>query len=246
MSLTAAGRTNTGTVRPSNQDAINWHIDNDADCALLVVADGMGGYLGGEVASQIAVDTLMELLMPKLDQSVSEADRKDSIQGALALASDRIGQRKAEDPSLEKMGTTVVVAWLCGQSCVVAHLGDSRCYQIHGGTLTCLTRDDTVVQNMLEDGSIREADVPNVPFRNVLTRALGSSEATATFGDVELVEGESLLLCTDGLTEALDEAQWLPLLEQAPTLDSGVQSLLEACLEHGAKDNVSVVLLSKH
>jgi protein phosphatase len=97
---------------------------------------------------------------------------------------------------------------------------------------------------MLEDGSIKERDVPNVPFRNVLTRALGASDATVTFGKVMLAPGDQLLLCSDGLTGALDEDEWLNLLSGAESVQSAVQALIEASLERGAKDNVSVVLLS--
>ena len=101
-----------------------------------------------------------------------------------------------------------------------------------------------MVQNMLEDGSINQRDVPNVPFRNVLTRALGASDATATFSEVSLQPGDQLLLCSDGLTGALDEDEWLNLLSGAESVQSAVQALIEASLERGAKDNVSVVLLS--
>jgi protein phosphatase len=142
------------------------------------------------------------------------------------------------------MGTTIVLAWVAGSRALVAHIGDSRCYLLQNNTLQCLTRDDTVVQNMLEDGSIKERDVPNVPFRNVLTRALGALDATVTFGEVLLQPGDQLLLCSDGLTGALDEDEWLNLLSGAESVQSAVQALIEASLERGAKDNVSVVLLS--
>ena len=142
------------------------------------------------------------------------------------------------------MGTTIVLAWVSGQRALVAHIGDSRCYRVQNNTLYCLTRDDTVVQNMLEDGSIREHDVPNVPFRNVLTRALGASDAIATFREILLEPGDQLLLCSDGLTEALDEAAWPPLLSRADSVQGAAQALVAASLENKAKDNVSVVLLA--
>ena len=241
--LSAAGETDTGTVRKSNQDAIDWRVDEASGQALLIVADGMGGYQGGEVASRIVVDTVMEVLAPALGKAISEEDQKERIQASLDLASERIDQRKEQAPELEKMGTTVVIVWVSGESGLVAHLGDSRCYRIRHGSAECLTRDDTVVQNMLDDGSIREADVPNVPFRNVLTRALGASATQATFGRLTLVPGDRLLLCSDGLNEALAEDDWVPMLAQATGAQSGARELVKACLAGEARDNVSVVLL---
>lgn len=244
MALLVSGCTDIGTVRKSNQDAVDWCVDESSDQALLVVADGMGGYEGGEEASRIAVDTVMEMLAPALTKGVAPESRREQVQSALDLANERIEERKLQAPDLAKMGTTVVLAWVAGNTALLAHIGDSRCYLVQKDTLQCLTRDDTVVQNMLEDGSIRERDVPNVPFRNVLTRALGASDATATYSDVVLEPGAQLLLCSDGLTGALDEEDWLKLLSGADSVTSGVQALIEASLERGAKDNVSVVLLS--
>ncbi|TGN41128.1 PP2C family protein-serine/threonine phosphatase [Marinobacter confluentis] len=244
MTLLVSGLTDTGAVRKSNQDAIDWCVDDASNQALLVVADGMGGYQGGEEASRIAVDTVMEVLGPCLSEAEAPDTRERLVQSALDLASERIEARKGEAPDLAKMGTTIVLAWVTGKQALVAHLGDSRCYLVQNQTLQCLTRDDTVVQNMLEDGSIKERDVPNVPFRNVLTRALGASDASATFSEVSLETGDHLLLCSDGLTGALDENAWLQLMSTSDSIQSSVAALVRASLEQGAKDNVSVVLLS--
>lgn len=248
MKLVVTGQTDTGAVRETNQDAIDWCVDETSEQALLMVADGMGGYKGGEEASRIAVDTLMEMLGPALTRGVASDTRQALVQSALTLAGERIEDRKSQVPDLARMGTTIVLAWVTGSRALVTHIGDSRCYLLRKATPRCLTRDDTVVQNMLEDGSIREHDVPNVPFRNVLTRALGASDATATFSEVSLEPGDQLLLCSDGLTAVLDEDEWISLLSGADSVPApsplAVQALIEASLERGAKDNVSVVLLS--
>lgn len=243
MKLLASGQTDTGAVRSANQDTIDWCVESSSGQALLVVADGMGGYQGGEVASRIAVDTVMEVLGPALKELPGSESREAMVQSALGLASERIDLRKSQEPDLVKMGTTIVLAWVSGRHALLAHIGDSRCYLVHNNTLHCLTRDDTVVQNMLEDGSILEHDVPHVPFRNVLTRALGASDAIATFTEVELEPGDQLLLCSDGLTGALDETAWLTFLSQAESVQDAVQALVAASVEKKAKDNVSVVLL---
>lgn len=240
-----AGLTDVGAVRAANQDAIDWLVSADSRQALLVVADGMGGYQGGEIASRIAVDTVMETLGACLtteSQSAPDAP-PDAMQAAINLASERIQERRAADPGLAKMGTTLVIAWVIGGEAHIAHLGDSRCYLVHKGELQCQTRDDTVVQNMLEDGSIQPDDVPHVPFRNVLTRALGASSALASFRRVALEPGDALLLCSDGLTGALPEADWLPLISGQSAPEHKVRALVDASLDNQAADNVSVVLL---
>lgn len=249
MALLISGETDTGKVRKSNQDAIASRLSGDGRQALLVVADGMGGYQGGEIASQITVEAILDIVEPYLESGDSLAlgrnQLENAIQNAIDQASERIRVRQAEDASLAKMGTTVVLAWVVDDQAHIAHLGDSRCYLISDGKLQCLTRDDTVVQNMLEDGSITAADVPNVPFRNVLTRALGASDSPlASFYRIGLAAGDQLLLCSDGLNDALPEEDWLPLMERAGSPDDQVRALIDSSLENQAPDNVSVVLLT--
>lgn len=244
MNPLVAGITDVGAMRSANQDAIDWRVSEDNRQVLLVVADGMGGYNGGEVASRIAVDTVMEVLVPWLSPEEGLPEEPDNaIQFAINLASERIADRRSEDANLAKMGTTLVMAWVIDGEAHIAHLGDSRCYLVHERELVCLTRDDTVVQNMLDDGSIRPDDVPHVPFRNVLTRALGASSAIATFRRVAMKAGDSLLLCSDGLTGALQEDEWWSLMSVSETPDDRVRALVDASLNNNAADNVSVVLL---
>lgn len=244
MTPRVAGLTDVGAVRAANQDAIDWQVSEENRQALLVVADGMGGYQGGEIASQIAVDTVMESLGGYLVPGNGSDEPPHAMQTAINLANERIQERRAADPELSKMGTTLVIAWVIDGEAYIAHLGDSRCYLVHERELRCLTRDDTVVQNMLEDGSIQPDDVPHVPFRNVLTRALGASSALATFTRLALEQGDSLLLCSDGLTGALPEADWLPVITGDGAPEDKVRALIDTSLANEAADNVSVVLLT--
>lgn len=245
MTPRIAGLTDVGAVRAANQDAIDWLISDDNRQALLVVADGMGGYQGGEIASQIAVDTVMESLRACLVPAApfQSAEPEEAMRVAINLANERIQERRATEPELARMGTTLVIAWVIDGEAHIAHLGDSRCYLVHENELRCLTRDDTVVQNMLEDGSIQPDDVPHVPFRNVLTRALGASSAHASYQRARLVPGDYLLLCSDGLTEALPEADWIPLMSGPKSAEEKARALVNASLDNEAPDNVSVVLL---
>ncbi|MBL3558863.1 MULTISPECIES: PP2C family protein-serine/threonine phosphatase [Marinobacter] len=244
MAPRVAGLTDVGAVRAANQDAIDWQVSDDNRQVLLVVADGMGGYQGGEIASQIAVDTVMGSLAGHLVPGTGADEPQDAMQAAINLANERIQERRATDTELSKMGTTLVIAWIIDGEAYIAHLGDSRCYLVHERELQCLTRDDTVVQNMLEDGSIQPDDVPHVPFRNVLTRALGASSALASFTRLALEQGDSLLLCSDGLTGALPEADWLPVITGHGSPEDKVRALIDTSLANEAADNVSVVLLT--
>jgi protein phosphatase len=227
---------------------VDWRINDAGDQVLLVVADGMGGHHGGEVASRLAVDAVIESLEPEI-AAASTGTTNDAIQKhlerAFALANERIVSHRSGDPRLEKMGTTLVVAWVSGNQAHIAHIGDSRCYSLRGSQAVCLTRDDTVVQNMLEDGSITRADVPNVPFRNVLTRAVGAVEqADPSYRLESLEEGDVLLLCSDGLTDSVPEFRWLEILKESDGMERTVQTLIDAGLANEAGDNVSVVLLT--
>lgn len=248
MGMEIAGRSHTGAVRERNQDVVVWEVRDDGGAGLLLVADGMGGYQGGEIASRMAADAVLEALVPRLSgvQTPTPAlSAEESLMAAFALANERIQERRATDARLDKMGTTLVVAWLDGDQAHIAHVGDSRCYLIRAGKARCLTRDDTVVQNMLDDGSITEADAANVPFRNVLTRAVGAMEALeVSYQCQPLRPGDRLLLCSDGLTNAVAQSDWEGVLTAEDSNESAVEAMIETALDNLASDNVSVVLLT--
>ncbi|SFN59489.1 PP2C family protein-serine/threonine phosphatase [Marinobacter pelagius] len=246
MDYDIAGDSHVGSVRQTNQDRVDWRRGHDGRQVLLVLADGMGGHQGGEMASQLAVAAVLDSLLPALSASVvpDSVAVRERLDAAFSLAAARIQEEQAREPRLEKMGTTLVVVWVIDSTAFIAHIGDSRCYLIADTGPRCLTRDDTVVQNMIEDGSISAAEAPRVPFRNVLTRAVGASDdATPSFRVQELAPGEGLLLCSDGLTGALPEARWAEIMGQGAEADDAVQALIDQSLENGAGDNVSVVLM---
>ncbi len=248
MGWQLAGRSHTGAVRESNQDVASWQVREDAEAALALVADGMGGYQGGEIASRLAAEAVLESLTARVfavDQAHPPMTEHDALMAAFALANERIHERRASETRLEKMGTTLVVAWVEGNTAHIAHVGDSRCYLLRDGKGRCLTRDDTVVQNMIDDGSISEAEAPNVPFRNVLTRAVGAMEPLEiTYSRQSLQPGDRLLLCSDGLTNSVSQLEWETLVQGADTDEAAVDALIDTALDNLAADNVSVVLLT--
>jgi protein phosphatase len=215
----------------------------------LLVADGIGGRTGGEVASRVAISTLMSLVLhtpdwvlstePEEAQRVLErfADRFRRIQAVLRDQGDM-------EPELAGMGTTMTLACSLGASLVVAHIGDSRAYLLRGGKLCRMTRDHTLVQAMLDTGQITPEEAAKHPWRHMLTRSLsaGGTSYEGQFKHGCLADGDQLLLCTDGLTEMVDEPSIAAILQREGSANAACQALVAAALANGGKDNVTVAL----
>jgi protein phosphatase len=262
--VTCGGVSHVGNVRQRNEDHFvairrtrhreilftNAPLDDlsapDDHAYVFVVADGMGGAACGDIASRVALQAGFEWgtrsaqwLMKMNDaQAESLPARAQAwahfIQGALR-------KRAKESPALAGMGTTLTAAYVMGQRAIVAHIGDSRCYVIRGGSLHRLTRDHTVAQELLDAGY-----PPGMigGFRHLLTNCLGTDDKDARLElhEIELQDGDGLLLCTDGLNDALSDAQIEAILKEHAVAQVACQSLLAAALETPAKDNVTAVL----
>ncbi len=215
----------------------------------MIVADGMGGHAGGEVASRMAIATLINIVlhMPdwilRLDeehaQKVMEraAERYRKVHQAL--------QEKARlDPKLRGMGTTMTAAYSVGDDLFVAHVGDSRAYLFRDEKLQLLTHDQTQAQLMADIGMISQKEVARHRLRHVLTSALGGTEKAVKVDiqRLKLTNADRLLLCTDGLTDMVDDAGIASVLASAESSDSSCRRLVDLALENGGKDNVTVVL----
>jgi PPM family protein phosphatase len=215
----------------------------------MLVADGMGGMAAGEVASRLAVSTLVHLVLSTPDWILPLNDR----------AGDRLLQRLTEryreidaalkrearsDPSLFGMGTTMTLAYSLGSEIFLAHAGDSRAYFLRGGVLHQLTRDHTYAQALADTGVILPEEVGTHRLRHILTRALGGTgdPVTADVQRARLGDGDQVLLCTDGLSEMVDDEAIGALLRQSATAQEACEALVEAALDRGGKDNVTVVL----
>jgi PPM family protein phosphatase len=215
----------------------------------LVVADGLGGMAAGEVASRSAIGTLINLALatpdwvltgggPEVERVMRRmAERYRRVDAALR-------EQAAADPGLAGMGTTMTLACSLGADLVLAHVGGSRAYLLRGGTLHPLTRDHTLVQELVDRGVVRPEQAARHPFRHVLTRALGGAggEIDAEVQRVALADGDQLLLCTDGLTDMVDPAAIGATLRGAASSNDACQALVELALQEGGKDNVTVVL----
>ena len=239
------GITDTGLVRSDNQDA--FATAEIAEFTVAVVCDGMGGTAGGRIASTTAVDTVLEELNKSLRQEMDAAQLTQAVLYAIACANDAIHHRASEDEELSKMGTTLVCA-LCRPNgeALICNIGDSRCYHLSGEGIVQITRDHSVVENMVEQGELTQAQARRHPNRNLITRALGPDEAAqADTFTLTLAEGEFLLLCTDGLVNTVSEQEMLFEVIHESDLDGCLARLLGLSRDNGAPDNVTVVLMQQ-
>jgi protein phosphatase len=215
----------------------------------LLVADGMGGAAAGETASRLALSTLVGLILHTPDWILSdEAQDVERVLQRLAERYQRVHAALRDqglgDPNLAGMGTTMTVVGSLGASAVLGHIGDSRAYLLRGGQLHQLTRDHTWVQTMMTLGQLSTEEAARHPMRHVLIRSLGGRghHVEGDFQRAWLADGDQLLLCTDGLTNMVDDAFIASLLDGAATSKEACQALVAAALDKGGKDNVTVAL----
>jgi len=234
-------RTNKGLVRSINEDSIAIL----PDFGIAILADGMGGYEAGEVASQLAVQSIAkELIM--VVQKAHVTSVYDEVEAAVRTANQAIFDAVASRRGSEGMATTIVVAVFADDRVIFAHLVDSRLYRFADGRLEQLTNDHSIVQELVDQGmffSIKEAMEAGVP-NNVLTRGLGvETQVRLDLGETSLVPSDVYLLCSDGLTNMVSDANIARILgETDGNLEGAADWLLKDALEAGGLDNVSLVL----
>jgi protein phosphatase len=215
----------------------------------MLVADGIGGMAAGEVASRLAASTLIDIALATSDWIMRlDGDGLERVMRRFAeyyRAVDAALRAKARtDPRLYGMGTTMTLMSSLGADLVLAHVGDSRAYLFRAGRLRQITRDHTVAQAMADAGEIRPEEVRTHRQRHVLTRALGETAepVDADIDHLRLLDGDQILLCTDGLTEMVEDTAIAAVLGAAATAQKACEALLEAALRGGGKDNVTLTL----
>lgn len=233
------GQTHIGLVRENNQDALEYGILNDR-AQYAVVCDGMGGANGGNIASKIAVEVIGSRIRDGYREN--PASPEHLLTSAMVTANVGVYDLAQKEPELTGMGTTVVAVITCDHTAYISHVGDSRLYLYRDGNLSQITRDHSVVQELIESGQITESEARSHPRRNYITRAIGVvSEEYGEYDELELHSGDRLLLCTDGLTNAVSMTDITPLLELP--IEEATQALIEAALNGGGMDNVTVSLM---
>ena len=208
-----------------------------------VVCDGMGGANGGNIASNIAVRVIVERIKEAVQDGHLKSAAQHVLESAMAAANFEVYDRAQSDVQLDGMGTTVVAAITCGRMAYISHVGDSRLYRLHENELIPVTRDHSVVQEMVESGQLTEEEARSHPRKHFITRALGVSEMeSGEYDELELTAGDRLLLCTDGLTNMV-EPTLIRQIIQDNTIEDAVPALVQAALDGGGTDNITVLLL---
>lgn len=206
---------------------------------LFIVADGMGGHKAGDYASMHTVDRFVEVIR----ELGEEHGVQDAINEAVTVANAYIYQRSRENSNLSGMGTTLVLATCIGNEAIVANIGDSRLYLVNDA-MTQITRDHSLVEEMVTLGGIDREMARNHPDKNIITRAVGVKEKVAAdFFEVDLTKGDKLLLCSDGLTNMLRDEEIYQIIQDNKELEQAAKALIDAANENGGRDNIAVVLV---
>ena len=226
--------TNVGCVRKVNEDSYYLPQDNER---FVAVADGMGGHLAGEVASQTAVRVFSECLLG--ERQLAE----DKMRHAFIKANQEIYQMAERDPKKHGMGTTLTALWFGQGTLLMGHVGDSRAYRLRDGKLSCLSVDHSYVNELVKRGVITPEMAKHHPQRNVITRSVGPLPRVEV--DVErfdMREKDVWLLCTDGLTEYLSDEEMEAILTGRGTWQRKMQKMINEALERGGADNVTLMI----
>lgn len=229
--------TDRGLTRTMNQDCYRNYFHHRF--SLLLVADGMGGHQAGEVASRMAVDVACEYIMEHRDRP----DTERLLREAVEEANRQIYAKSQSDPKLYRMGTTLVVVLVENAHALIAHVGDSRAYLLREGELRQLTRDHSVVWDLVESGVLTEEEASVHPERNTLTRAVGTdADVAVDINSLALETEDCLLLCTDGLTKMVPDEDIAQVLAEQPDVRAAAEKLVEMANKTGGLDNITVTL----
>jgi serine/threonine protein phosphatase PrpC len=231
-----SARSAIGLVRQGNEDSAF------ASAQLIAVADGMGGHAAGEVASRIAVQVLQKLAPTLSAEDIDEDSVEDLLMHSLHSIDAEIAAVTDEDVEKRGMGTTLTALLIRDSRIALLHVGDSRCYRLRGNTLEQLSNDHTVIQELLDQGAISEAEAAEHPQRSMLTQALrGDGDVTPVLQMYEIKKGDRYLLCSDGLSGVLTDKEIKVGLKKSDK-DEAIKFLNDATYINGAPDNVTILI----
>jgi len=242
VQLTSGFLSVTGYVRENNED--RFHADEQS--RFFIVADGMGGQSAGEKASALAVSVIPAQLEERLDSLVGDEDKiVELIDAAVAEANNEIMALGEIDPALNKMGTTVVFLIKSEKQLIIGGVGDSRVYRLHDGAMEQITTDHSLTQALLDAGTIKPEEAENHRYRNMLYRYLGCKEGGAGTNAerIDLISGDRYVLCSDGVCDGLNDDGIKQLALEIDNPQEAAESIVQAALDGGSKDNVTCIVL---
>jgi len=240
MEFTTTASTDVGLVRDHNEDSVYSEIREDGDVALLAVADGMGGHRAGDVASEAAIDAFVEHVHTHDWESTPEG-RQERLRAAARAANAHLREMVAENRELDGMGTTLVGAILEDGEAALVNVGDSRGYHVRGGGIDQVTTDQSLVQQLVEEGRIEPEEADNHPQKHVLSQALGTDDEVEP-DTYHLPLDDVLLLCSDGLSDEVPDSEIHDGVAGSPSIDDAAKGLVDLANERDGSDNVGVAL----
>jgi len=251
MEIDVFGMTDVGRRREKNEDAFLINTEHN----LYVVADGMGGHLGGEIASKMAVATIEEVMSgimadPDLtlqsEFEIRPGDYKGYLRYAVGAASAKIYERAMIDPNLHGMGTTVVASVFRNNLAFIANVGDSRCYLEREGSVTQITEDHSLVTEQIKAGIIKQSEARGHKLKNIITRSVGFQDAVdIDISCLDIRIGDKFLFCTDGLSNMVGSEELSEILKNEAPREACLK-LIELANDHGGDDNITLVVAEIH
>lgn len=238
-------KSDIGKMREENQDRVCFSV-LDESCLYSAVCDGMGGRSGGSIASSIASETITnEFSQEYHPENIRTRDIDTMLRSIVLSANKHVFGRSISDTELEGMGTTVVMAFIVDEKLYVAHVGDSRAYLVYNKEISRLTKDHSVVQEMIDNGLITPEAADKSPYKHIITRVLGVEPEVETEVSVyDVIPGSKILLCSDGLTNMLTDSEILDIFGMFDSDSDICDVLIDSANENGGADNISVSIIS--
>ncbi len=243
--MNAYGKTDKGLVRANNQDTFRIELKED-DLGFLVLCDGMGGARAGNIASTRAADQFMQCIQRASIEQTDTDSLAQLIEDAVVQANREVFDLSQSDASYNGMGTTLVGGICTDNRVILANVGDSRAYMLEDDQIAQMTADHSLVAEMVRTGRLTAEEAKHYPGRNLITRAVGvDSEVDVDLYEITIREGQTLLLCSDGLSGLVTDAEIAAIVSGAPSLEDACDQLISCACEAGGSDNITVVLYTK-
>lgn len=234
--------TDIGLVRSKNQDS--FFLSNEYDFPLFIIADGMGGHNGGEIASSDAIDIVKGIFLENKEKLINTKAIKIIIEEAIKKANTDIYIKSLELPEYNGMGTTISLCYVFENHIFIGHVGDSRIYKIKNDNIIQITEDHSLVNELIKKGEITRAEAKNHPQKNMITRAVGTSfDIEVDIIKIEYKKDYKFLICTDGLFNMVDEDQIIKIIRENMSIREAGKKLIEMAKKNGGLDNISLIII---
>ena len=235
--------TDVGMCRKINED--NYYVKADGAFPYAIVADGMGGHKAGEIASMMVVDVIRNHLENSLSEDQDYVEAGETVRKAFISANNIIYKYAENHYKIMGMGTTATLAMVFKGRIITAHVGDSRAYTIDKNEIKQITRDHSYVQELVSMGKITKEEAKHHPKKNFITRAMGAEETVKVDVNIRPYNGETILLCSDGLVNFVDDEEIKDIVQTRGSLKKKTEQLVNTANSRGGKDNITVIILKK-